>query len=83
MLKWGFFGVFQKMERQQRVFLRRSLKYFLWFCFEIVSVLFAKKGFLLGGNNFSNSLLIPFFILIHHAFKGFNDFIFGRKNLVR
>jgi len=46
MLKWGFFEVFKKMERQQRVFLRRYLKCFLWFCFGIVSVLFAKKGFL-------------------------------------
>jgi hypothetical protein len=33
------------MERQPSVFLRRSLKYFLWFCFGIVPVLFAKKGF--------------------------------------
>ncbi len=45
MLKWVFFGLFKKMERQPSVFLRRSLKYFLWFCFGIVSVLIAKRAF--------------------------------------
>jgi hypothetical protein len=34
------------MERQPSVFLRRSLKCFLWFCFVFVRVFFAKKGLL-------------------------------------
>jgi hypothetical protein len=48
MLKWGFFGVFKKRERQPSVFLRRSLKFFLWFCFVFVRVLFAKMACLCG-----------------------------------
>jgi hypothetical protein len=57
------------MERQLSVFLRSHLKYFLWFCFGIVRVLFVKMGVLLGGSHFSSSLLTPFLILIHHASK--------------
>ena len=45
MLKWVFFRVFKKRERQQSVFLRSYLKYFLWLCFVFVRVLFTKKGF--------------------------------------
>ncbi len=83
-VKMGLFWGFSENGTPEIYFFKKSFEIFSLVLFCICSCVVRKKGlFYLVAVIFYFFINTILFILIIHAFKGFNDFTFGFKNLER